>query len=140
MVPDSHFFDNDDIQKARTPYSRYLKQELDDEIGPHWAQWTEGLQTCTELARLTFAKDKFIESYERRRSKDNHVNAEDALELMYRYSVIGYRRGIGTGGSGWIFQYTDPDSGWDSGAKSFKVHLGLKEFAKLREDRGERIG
>lgn len=133
--PASDFFDNEDIQKARTPYSRYLKQELDDEIGPHWPQWAEGLQTCSELSRLTFSKDKFIETYERRRSKANAVSADDALELMYRYSVIGYRRGIGKGGSGWIFQYTDSDSGWDSGAKSFKVHLGLKEFAKLREDR-----
>jgi hypothetical protein len=134
-VPSSDFFDNDDIQKARTPYSRYLKQELDDEIGPHWPQWSEALQACSELSRLTFSKDRFIEVYNRRRSQANGASAEEALELLYSYSVIGYRQGIGSGGSGWVFQYTDPDAGWDNGAKSFKVHLGLKEFAKLREDR-----
>lgn len=131
----SDFFDNDDIQKARTPYSKYLKQELDDEIGPHWPQWNEALQACSEMSRLTFSKDKFIEVYNKRKSKENDITAEDALELLYNYSVIGYRQGIGKGGSGWVFQYTDPDAGWDNGAKNFKVHLGLKEFAKLREDR-----
>lgn len=135
LYPESNFFDNDDIQKARTPYSRYLKQELDDEIGPHWPQWSEALQACSELSRLTFSKDKFIEVYNRRKSNTNSILAEEALELLYRYSVIGYRGGFGKGGSGWVFQYTDPDAGWDNGAKSFKVHLGLKEFAKLREDR-----
>jgi len=133
--PESDFFDNDDIQSARTPYSRYLKQELDDEIGPHWEKWTEALQACSELVTITFSRDKFTDVYNRRRSNKNKLNADEALESLYNFSVIGYRRGIGSGGSGWVFQYTDPDAGWDNGATKFKVHLGLKEFAKLREER-----
>ncbi len=39
------------------------------------------------------------------------------------------------GGRAWSFKYTDENSGWDNGASRFKVHLGLKEFAKLREER-----
>lgn len=132
---DSDFFDNDDIQAARTPYSRYLKQELDDEIGPHWDRWPEALQACSEIVTITFSRDKFTEVYNRRRSTKNPFSSDEALESLYNFSVIGYRRGIGSGGSGWVFQYTDPDAGWDNGATRFKVHLGLKEFAKLREER-----
>lgn len=134
-LPDSDIFDNDDIQSAREPYSRYLKQELDDEIGPHWERWSEALQACSELATITFSRDDFHRAYKKRRSNKNLYDADEALEMLYDFSVIGYRRGIGSGGSGWVFQYTDPDAGWDNGASKLKVHLGLKEFAKLREER-----
>jgi hypothetical protein len=134
-APEANIFDNEDIQLAREPYSRYLKQELDDELGPHWEKWTESLQVFSELVTITFSRDDFIESYEKRRTKKNEKDPEEALETLYNFSVIGYRRGIGKGGSGWVFQYTDPQAGWDNGASRLKVHLGLKEFAKLREER-----
>ena len=132
---DSDVFDSEDIQQARESYSRYLKQELDDELEPHWEKWSDALQACSELATITFSRDAFVEAYNRRKSRKNEVLAEEALELMYQFSVIGYRRGIGKGGSGWVFQYSDPHAGWDNGATLLKVHLGLKEFAKLREER-----
>lgn len=133
--PEADQFENTDIQAAREPYSLYLKQELDDEVGPHWEHWVEALQACSDVATITIDRQKFVEMYERRRSKENEVDADAALEALYRFSIIGYRRGIGSGGSGWVFQYTDPDAGWDSGATKLKVHLGLKEIAKLREER-----
>ncbi len=135
VMPEADLFENSDIQAAREPYSRYLKQELDDEITPHWEEWGEALQACSELSTITFSRDAFHEAYGKRKSKLNTMEADDALELLYSFSVIGYRRGIGGGGSGWVFQYTDPDAGWDNAASRLKVHLGLKEFAKLREER-----
>ena len=134
-LPDAGLFDNDDVQSAREPYSKYLKQELDDELGSHWEYWTDALQACSELATITFSRDAFHEAYARKKSSKNHIEADDALEQLYLFSVIGYRRGIGSGGSGWTFQYSDPDAGWDNAASRLKVHLGLNEFAKLREER-----
>ncbi|HEV2080208.1 MAG TPA: hypothetical protein VGR19_09995 [Allosphingosinicella sp.] len=136
-MPDADLFENRDIQAAREPYSRYLKQELDDEIGPHWDRWGEALQACSELATITFNRTAFVEAYEKRKSAKNPLDSDSALEMLYQFSVVGYRRGIGTGGSAWVFQYTDPHAGWDNGASLLKVHLGLKEFAKLREERSE---
>lgn len=133
-VDDADGFDNGDIIAAREPYSRYLKQELDDEIVPHWKDWAETIQSFSELSTITFTKGEFERTWSKRRaSKQKH--ADEALEILYQFSVIGYRRGIGSGGSGWTFQYTDPDAGWDNAATKFKVHPGLKEFAKLREER-----
>ncbi|MDH4037438.1 MAG: hypothetical protein OEX18_07340 [Candidatus Krumholzibacteria bacterium] len=125
---------NPDVVNAREAYSAYLKSELDDEIMAHWPQWEEALQACSAISTMTFQRDEFAEEYEERRSKHNTVGTDEALEMLYRFSVIGYERRSGYGGSSWAFQYTNPEAGWDNRATRFKVHLGLKEFAKLRED------
>lgn len=125
---------NPDVIAAREPYSAYLKAELDDEIMAHWPQWEEALQACSAISTMTFQREEFAEEYEQRRTKANPVTADEALEMLYRFSVIGYERRSGYGGSSWAFQYTNPEAGWDNRAGRFKVHLGLKEFAKLRED------
>jgi hypothetical protein len=128
-------FTNEDIVNSREDYSSYLKQELDDEICPHWSQWEEALQACSAISTITFERSEFEKEYERRQSARNKASVEEALEFLYRFSVVGYERRSGYGGSGWAFQYTDPEAGWDSAAGRFKVHLGLKEYAKLRETR-----
>lgn len=125
---------NPDVVNAREQYSNYLKSELDDEIMAHWPQWEEALQACSGISTMTFQRDEFEKQYEQRRTEGNKLNSDEALEVLYRFSVIGYERRSGYGGSSWAFQYTNPEAGWDSRAARFKVHLGLKEFAKLRED------
>lgn len=128
-------FSNEDIVAARELYSRYLKDELDDEILPHWRNWEEALQACSAIATVTFERKQFVPEYEKRRSSTNAVSADAALERLYRFSVVGYERRSGYGGSSWAFQYTDPEAGYDNSATRFKVHLGLKEYARLREER-----
>jgi hypothetical protein len=125
---------NPDVINARETYSAYLKAELDDEIMAHWPHWEEALQACSAISTLTFQREEFEEEYGRRRSKGNPLAADEALETLFRFSVIGYERRSGYGGSSWAFQYTHPEAGWDNRATRFKVHLGLKEFAKLREN------
>ena len=62
-------------------------------------------------------------------------DANTALEKLFEYSVVGYRRPKSGGGSGWIYQYKDRTATFDARAENFKVHLGLSEFANLREER-----
>lgn len=129
-----HFL-NEDIVNSRQDYSSYLKSELDDEIQPHWEFWDEALQACSAISTVTFERGSFEVEYARRRSEKNKITVDQALALLHRFSVIGYETRSGYGGSSWAFQYTDPESGWDNAANRFKVHLGLKEYAKLREAR-----
>jgi hypothetical protein len=128
-------FENPDIVTAREPYSNYLKKELDDEILPHWQRWDEALQACSAIATITFTRDQFEQEYEKRRSSQNPMDPQQALKLLYQFSVIAYERRSGYGGSSWSFEYIDSAAGWDNSAKRFKVHLGLKEYAKLKEER-----
>lgn len=124
-----------DITNARVNYSNYLKRELDDEIGAHWPNWDDALKACSAISTVTFQYDQFVHQYNSRRSKENDLSADDALSTLYKYSVIGYEGRSGYGGSSWIFHYLNPEAGWDSKATRFKVHAGLKEYAKLREER-----
>lgn len=132
---ESCLFTNQDIVNAREIYSSYLKLELDDEILPHWSCWEEALQACSAIRTITFDRSEFDTEYNCRRTKKNQIDSEEALRLLYKFSVIGYERRSGYGGSSWAFQYTDPEVGYDNSANRFKVHLGLKEYAKLRETR-----
>lgn len=128
-------FENTDIVSARDEYSGYLKNELDDEILPHWKYWGEALQACSSISTITFSRTEFAREYSHRKTKMNTVESEEALMLLYKFSVIGYERRSGYGGSSWAFQYKDPEAGYDNSVNRFKVHLGLKEYAKLRETR-----
>ena len=127
-------FTNKDITNARGDYSAYLKAELDDELTPHWDQWGEALQTLSCIRTMTFDKKSFQAEYEKRCSQTNR-SSDQALQTLFRFSVIGYEQRSGYGGASWVFQYTNPESQWDQAATRFKVHLGLKEFARLREER-----
>jgi hypothetical protein len=128
-------FENSDILAARQSYSSYLKAELDDEIGPHWSLWTEALNACGQIGNITVRRGELSEIYSSMRSKKNEVDVDEALALLYRFSVLGYKKGRGGGGSEWIFHYQNPQLGWDNQAKELKVHIGLKEYAGLREER-----
>jgi hypothetical protein len=136
---DPLLFDNTDIVSARDGYSAYLKAELDDEILAHWAHWEDALRVFSNLATVTFDREAFAREYTNRRSSGNRIDSDEALSLLHAFSVIGYERRSGYGGSSWAFQYSDPQAGWDQTASRFKVHPGLKEYARLREerDRGE---
>ena len=128
-------FENPDIVDARVEYSTYLKRELDDEILPHWPHWEEALQALSAISTVTFERVDFEREYERKRSPQSSISATEALALLYKFSVIGYEKRSGYGGSSWVFQYADPQAGWDAAAIRFKVHPGLKEYAKLSETR-----
>lgn len=128
-------FSNKDIVSARESYSGYLKKELDDEIIAHWPLWAEALQCCSAIGALTFNREEFVTEYTMRRSAQNTLKSEEALAVLYNFSVLGYERRSGYGGSSWAFAYTDQEAGWDPQSERFKVHIGLKEYAKLREER-----
>lgn len=128
-------FENPDIVDAREEYSSYLKRELDDEILPHWARWGEALQAFSSISTITFERADFEREYGNKRSSGNQVSASEALPLLFKFSVVGYEKRSGYGGSSWVFQYSDSQAGWDATATRFKVHPGLKEYAKLSETR-----
>lgn len=128
-------FTSDDINASREAYSKYLKQELDDEIIPHWKEWTEALQACSRIQTITFKSEDFEPAYKALKSPENRKTNIEALEILFRFSVIGYERRLSKGGSSWLFKYADENAGWDPSAPRFKVHQGLKEFAKLKEER-----
>lgn len=128
-------FVNDDFNTCRQEYSEYLKDELADEIDPHWPAWTDGLRACSKTETITFQKEEFLRNYKKIRTSENLLDGDAALEQLYRFSIVGYLRPSGGGGSSWSFRYSNENAGWDATASRLKVHLGLKEHAQLKEER-----
>ncbi|GGO62213.1 hypothetical protein SAMN05444398_1226 [Roseovarius pacificus] len=132
---DPLIFENGDFNACREEYSEYLRDELSDEIDPHWPDWTDGLKACSKTQTITFQKDDFLRNYAKIRSPGNPYDGDSTLEQLYRFSVVGYLRPSGGGGSSWSFRYSDENAGWDATASRLKVHVGLKEHAQLKEER-----
>ncbi len=129
-------FSKEDIYDARPQYSKYLRNELHEEISPHWPQWEEPLRACSAIATMVIKRDTFNQEYEKRRG-DKSLEPASALEALYGYSVVGYRRGLPSGGTEWIFSYTNPQLKFDPLASQIKIHLGLKEYFGLSEKTGD---
>ncbi|QSX28484.1 P-loop ATPase, Sll1717 family [Shewanella cyperi] len=128
-------FENRDVVASRPKYSEYLKLELDDEILPHWADWEVCLQVLSRMGKVYFTKDEYIGAYELEASNGKTYSASQSLEELYNFSIIEYEARSGYGGSGWKSKFANPELGWDANANRFKVHLGLKEYMKLKEER-----
>jgi hypothetical protein len=129
-----HFI-NDDVNLARDRYSAYLRSELDDEIVPHWPTWHVALDALSAIETVTFQIDQFKENFDARRTLQC-PSADEALERLFDFSVIGWERRAHTGGSSWTFRYISSDTRWDPSAHRFKTHPGLKEYLRLKETRG----
>lgn len=129
---DQKKIDNEDIARARDPYSAFLVDELDDEIRPTCSEWKTYLEMLRRMRRLDFSRPEISEQYGA--LKNPPLSLEHVLELLYRYSIIGYVARGGRGGGGeQVFAYSNPDVPFDPGATQFKVHLGLKEVLGLKE-------
>ncbi|MBA6254405.1 MULTISPECIES: P-loop ATPase, Sll1717 family [unclassified Colwellia] len=129
-------FENKDVVDARPKYSNYLKHELDDEILPHWEDWEVCLQALSRIGKLYFKKEDYSHVYKNIETKENKTYSEyQSLEELYNFSVIEYEVRSGYGGSAWKSKFANPELGWDINAIRFKVHLGLKEYMKLKEER-----
>jgi hypothetical protein len=129
---------NDDVINARTTYSTYLRNELNDEIHAHYAGWENWLEILRRLGRLTFSRADFDTECGRSPRLTHGLEPTEVLEALYRFGIIafGRRGGKGKGGTDEYWSYRDPDVTFDSEAPYFKVHQGLKESLDLKEGAG----
>ncbi|TMU14865.1 hypothetical protein E0L35_23290 [Halomonas sp. ATBC28] len=133
---DELVFENKDVVESRPKYSNYLKLELDDEILPHWKDWEVCLQALSRIGKIYFKIEDYSAAYAVTSSKNQKTYSDaQSLEELYNFSIIEYEARSGYGGSGWKSKFANPELGWDSNATRFKVHLGLKEYMKLKEER-----
>ncbi len=59
-----------------------------------------------------------------------------SLEVLYRYGIIGFDKvGGGGGGTATAFSYKE-NINFDSAARYFRTHVGLKEALELVESAG----
>jgi hypothetical protein len=131
----SNLITNQNIGGARPAYSEYLVNELDDEIHEVAGDWRNYLDALRRIHTVRFRRDAFEAAYNALKLQRFGLGVDDALELLYRFSVIGFSKigGGGYGGSAVAFRYKSPTVNFDPAAPSFSVHLGLKEALELVE-------
>jgi hypothetical protein len=132
---------NQNVAEARPRYSEFLVSELDDEIHPVLEGWQSYLDLLRRIHTMRFGRDSFEGSFDELKLQDRlGLSVEDALELLYRFSVLGFVKigGGGYGGSATAFRYKSPSISFDPAASSLAVHPGLKEALELVESGDER--
>lgn len=127
---------NADVTAARTPYSQYLRNELNDEIHAHFPTWELWLDLLRRLGGMTFTPQAFRDEVARSGARvTGGAEPGTILEALYRFGVIGFARrgGRGKGGTIEYWAYVNTDVTFDPDAPYFKVHQGLKENLDLKE-------
>jgi hypothetical protein len=127
---------NRDIAAARPSYSIYLVDELDDEMAEAVPVWPQLMDVLRRIHHVRFSPDDFRRAYVALCVADGYgMGADEALEALFRFSVLGFTKtgGAGYGGSAVAFRYRDPRISFDPGARTVQVHPGLKEALELVE-------
>ncbi|MBY6676523.1 hypothetical protein HQ314_06310 [Rhodococcus sp. BP-332] len=122
---------NNAIHHARTRYSDYLLNEIDDEIAKHVPEYRSYLEIIKSVGSEKFELGDF-ENVSQTHSAPNETAPRDALGQLFEFSVVGYLRPGGRGGgSTYVWRYKDPRARFDPSASSFRVHPGFKEVLGL---------
>jgi hypothetical protein len=131
---------NQSIAAARPQYSEYLISELDDEIHEVEPEWRRCLDALRRIHTLRFRRDAFESAYNDLNLERHFRSVDDVLELMFRFSIIGFTKigGSGYGGSAVAWRYQDQNVNFDPAAPYFTAHPGLKEALELVESGEER--
>ncbi len=134
-------FDNIDVNKAKTEYSNYFLNELDDEIHKHIPKYGDYLEVFKAIGVVQFSRDDYIQVFKGKQASFPLVsNPIDVLKELFNFSVVGFYKvgGKGYGGSEYIYKYKDSRAQFDEGAQQFRLHpglmdvLGLKKFSRTQ--------
>jgi hypothetical protein len=127
-------FENIDLNQARTEYSTYLMNELDDEIHKHIPHYHEHVELLRTMGVWQFTPDEFVKLVNVEVGRSQQSEARTALEELYNFSIIGFYRpgGRGYGGSEYVFKYKEPKTRFDATAARFRIHPGLIEVLGLK--------
>lgn len=127
--------ENRDIARARPAYSRYLISELDDEMHEAVPEWRKYLDLLRRIHTLRFTRDEFERNFTLMKLGSYGRTADEVLEVLYDFSIIGFTKagGSGYGGSAVAFRYQEAAVSFDPSARGLRVHAGLKEALDLVE-------
>lgn len=130
---------NNDIHKAREPYSAYFLKEIDDELHKHVPNYKRYLDVLKAVGVYRMDLAAIESEFERQRDLMPEVSdARQLLRHLYEFSIVAFYRpgGRGFGGSEYISKHKFPDEDFDVTATKFQVHPGLIEVLGLKKFEG----
>lgn len=126
---------NDDIHGIRDEYSRYLFDELTDEIHSKYKDFNNYLEILRDIHHVKFTKEQFHESYKKITNRLSLPEETVVLERLYEFGIIGFYKpgGKGKGGATYTFQFSSEYQNMNVVAEKYMIHYGFKEFLELIE-------
>jgi hypothetical protein len=133
-ITDNLKFDNLDVNKARTEYSHYFLNELDDEIYKHIPKYKDYLEIFKTIGVLQFSKEEYLDAFSRKKEL-SASNPMDVLKELFEFSIIGFYRagGKGYGGSEYVYKYKESKAQFDESAQKLRLHPGLMDVLGLKK-------
>lgn len=127
-------FENVDLNNARSEYSSYLMNELDDEIHKHVPHYEDLVSLLRSVGVWQFSLEDLKTSYEANKKLADVKPFNEVLQELYEFSLIGFYRpgGRGYGGSEYVFRYKEPKTHLDSTSTRLRIHPGLIESLGLK--------
>ena len=115
-------FENVDLNNARTEYSSYLMNELDDEIHKHLPHYEELVELLGSIGVWQFTFEELERNVDSSPKLARQGSAKDFLQELYDFSLVGFYRpgGRGYGGSEYVFRYKEPQTHFDPAAARFQ--------------------
>ncbi len=140
-------FENVDLNNARTEYSTYLMNELDDEIHKHLPHYEELVELLRSVGVWNFSLEDLNKHFAANTKLAADRSLKDVLQELYDFSLVGFYRpgGRGYGGSEYVFKYKEPRTRLDPAANRLRTHpglievLGLKRFTVGTGEGGEEV-
>jgi len=126
--------DNDSIYDASSPYSEYMRREIQDECKASVPEIDNLLGVIQEIGLETITSERLLEA-----CKSRAINGEQALRQLIDLSVIGvYRTGGRRGGSEIVFRHQAQPWEQLEPTPRLAVHPSLKQTLGLVEPRSRR--
>ena len=107
---------------------------MNDELHKHSRLYEEYFSVLKDLTNVTFTLEDFEKAWKKSHlASDAKAKPINALEALFAFSVVGFLSTGGHGaGSKYVWRYQDPKAKFSQAARTFQVHLGLKEEFELK--------
>jgi hypothetical protein len=131
-------FANEDVNRAHQEFSNYLRNEIIDEVYKYQPDYKIYFEILRQIGCQLFTSQEFSDAYEAWKNRlEQHVGADDVLEQLYEFSIVGFYRagGSGYGGAEYVYKYLDSRAEFNRSAERFRVHWGLVEALQLKQYR-----
>lgn len=129
-------FTNEDVNLARQEYSKYLRDEIYDEIYKYYPDFKYYFEILQQIGYQHFTMDNFLDAYKTWKPQlSENISPRDILERLFEFSIIGFYKagGSGYGGSEYVFKYLNQRTEFNRSADRFRVHWGLIDALGLKQ-------
>lgn len=117
------------IKEANSSFSKYMKQEISDEIYSVLPEYKEIFSILSTIRKQTFNPKEFVDIYQDKVKNEKLIDrgAENVLKILFDFSVIGNVPSVRTRS---IFKYENESARFNF-KENIQIHRGLYKALQI---------